>query len=232
MAKFIIVHSVKVATDFVPQTFGRLTTIGPKFRLPIGNQNKKASYQVCRCDCGSVGVFDCWCLKRATTRSCGCLNLEVAKNKFTKHGMHKSAEYKCWKGMVQRCVNPKASHYMDYGGRGIRVCDRWREPNGRGFMNFFEDMQKRPPNTEIDREDNDGHYTPDNCRWATRQEQSRNKRSTVHITYKGKTQCMADWADELGIRRLTLWARIKKGWPIEEALTTPIRKQRPRRLRD
>ena len=231
MAEFIIVHSVKVATDFTPETFGRLTTIGPKFRLREGAKGRGVTRQVCQCDCGQVGVYRCGDIKRTHTRSCGCLYTDVTKTRCTTHGKAYSVEYSTWCNLYRRCHNPKDREYHYYGGRGIRVCDRWREPNGQGFLNFLSDMGERPAeNLSIDRyPDKDGNYEPGNCRWATDKEQCRNRRSNALWTYNGKTQCIAAWAEEVGISQFILWKRLHRGWSVEQALTRPPRPPRKRK---
>jgi len=120
--------------------------------------------------------------------------------------------------MVQRCTNPNYDQFRDYGGRGIQVCERWRT----SFEAFLEDMGERPAGTTLDRENGDGHYEPSNCRWATNRTQSRNKRSTRLWAYQGRTQCVSDWAKELGLAMHSLTQRVDRlGWSIERALSTP-----------
>ena len=224
MAKYIVVHSVKVATEFVPQTFGRLTTIGPKFRLPAGNLGKYSTYQVCQCACGNTIVADRNNLKTRHTNSCGCLHKERITQANTTHGMQQSSAYNNYMNMQVRCGNPNHHKYHRYGGRGIRVCARWQEPNGQGLLNFLSDMGPKPSKKHsIDRIDNDGHYCPENCRWATSTEQNRNQRRNVNITFNGKTQCLADWAEELGYTRGLIRDRLHSGWSVEKALTTPAK---------
>ena len=131
-----------------------------------------------------------------------------------------SPEYKCWAKMKERCLNPNCPEYATYGGRGIKVCDRWL-----AFDNFLADMGARPGKEySIDRyPNNDGNYEPTNCRWATRGEQNRNKRSRHEITFRGVTRCLEDWASHLGILQATLWSRLKTlNWTIGEALTIPV----------
>lgn len=130
-----------------------------------------------------------------------------------------SKEYQCWSGMVNRCTNPKNNKFHKYGSRGITVCERWRQ-----FVNFLADMGHLPfVGAQLERKDNNGPYAPENCSWATRKRQARNKRTTRYLTLGDRTQCMADWADELGISIQTLSRRINQdGWSVEKALTTPI----------
>jgi hypothetical protein len=116
--------------------------------------------------------------------------------------------------MLKRCKNPKFSKFENYGGRGIRVCERW----GR-FENFLLDMGPRPEGTSLDRIDNDGDYTPDNCRWATREEQGRNKRNNKFLTFRGQIKTQAEWAEFMGLSRRLLEKRMARGWTVERALT-------------
>lgn len=129
--------------------------------------------------------------------------------------------YDTWAGIVYRCTNPKSKSYSDYGGRGIKICDRWLE----SFDNFFYDMGPKPsPDHSIDRKDVNGDYCPENCRWATFAVQARNKRSNIYLTHNGKTQHLLDWAEETGIPWNTIRARIQRdGMTDSEALTTPVR---------
>jgi hypothetical protein len=227
MAEFIVVHSVKVATEFVPKTFGRLTTIGPKFRLPSGNKGKHKFYQVCCCRCGSLTVTAVADLQSEHTQSCGCLHKEasvVLGKARTVHGMTRSPEHISYQNMKDRCMNHNYPAYSNYGGRGIRVCDRWLEPNGQGFMNFFSDMGRKPhPQHTIERRLVNGNYCPENCCWATKTEQARNRRNNHLLTFNGKTQCVAEWAQELGYPSSHIYERLRHGWSVEKALTTPVK---------
>lgn len=128
--------------------------------------------------------------------------------------------YATWCSMLYRCCNPKHKSFRHYGGRGIRVCRRWKT----SFENFVTDMGPRPEGMQLDRyPDNNGDYKPSNCRWATRSQQHRNKRNNHLLTFKGKTMTMWDWADRMGIDPMSLFRRIKHGWTVEEALSIPVR---------
>ncbi len=225
MAKYIVFHGITIATDFVPETFGRLTTIGPRFMLGRPTDpTRHDAYQVCQCDCGNTTVCQSRSLAAGDTRSCGCLQLEGTTKRLTKHGDYNSPEYKSWRGAKNRYTNEKDRQYFRYGGRGIKMCDRWRDPVN-GYVNFLGDMGRRPyPEYTLDRIDVNGNYCPENCRWATVTEQNRNMRTNVNITYKGKTQCISAWAEEYGLPYPVLLYRIKKNWNIERALYRPVTK--------
>ena len=129
---------------------------------------------VCECTCGTQKIVCGSALRSGRQVSCGCRMRTVARETFTKHGhsgLAATPTYYSWKNMWRRCTNPKHPRYKDWGGRGITVCKRWRK-----FENFLADMGERPTNLTLDRRDNDGNYTPSNCRWATALEQRRNQR--------------------------------------------------------
>jgi hypothetical protein len=130
--------------------------------------------------------------------------------------MSKTPLYAAWATMLKRCDNEKYARYNDYGGRGIKVCDRWYT-----FENFFADMGDRPEGKTLDREDNNGNYEPGNCKWSTLQEQCSNKRNNVVITFQGRTLILAQWSREIGIPASAIKRRIfRYGWDIKRALTT------------
>lgn len=130
-----------------------------------------------------------------------------------------SPEYTAWLNMKTRCLNPKVKEFRLYGGRGITVCERW----STSFADFLSDMGPRPSKSHsIERIDVNGNYEPQNCFWATRQQQSRNKRNTKLVTYNGVTKPLVGWSDELGISMKTLWVRLKMNWDIERAFTRPV----------
>lgn len=131
--------------------------------------------------------------------------------------MSSSPEYGAWKSMWDRCRNPNVRNYPNYGGRGITVCQRWRD-----FANFYADIGQRPsPEHSLERNDTNGNYEPGNCRWATKIEQQNNIRSNVNLTFEGRTLSVSAWARELGINRQMLRGRIDSGWGVAEALLTP-----------
>lgn len=165
------------------------------------------SWWRCLCDCGVSKVFTRSNLrsKSRPAGSCGCRRVSKCGKPVGQHGLTNHPTYHIWGHMINRCTNPKNSGWKNYGGRGITVCERWLS-----VQNFIADMGERPPGTTIDRINNDLGYSPDNCRWASPREQSRNSRRNRWLTFKGKTQCLQDWARELGINRTTLSHRLKK----------------------
>jgi len=223
MAKYIVINGIRIDKDyqnFVPETFGRLTTIGPRFILG------KLTYQTCQCACGNTAVVMRQCLGKQT-HSCGCLAKEVTRNRSITHGhgVHgkQPPEYRAWSSMHTRCYNQKVKSYPHYGGRGIEVCSRWKAENG-GYLNFLEDMGPRPsPKHSVDRIDVNGDYCPENCRWATAKEQANNKRCNRHITAFGETKTISEWSRVYGVGITTINHRINKGWTHEQAVS-----QRPK----
>lgn len=169
---------------------------------------------LCRCICGNQREVRGAELRRGNSKSCGCGR--------RRHGHRPqgspSPTYNSWQAMLGRCLNPSNASYDSHGGRGIEVCGRWKV-----FENFLQDMGNRPDSREIDRIDNDGNYGPENCRWATKKEQSRNRRSNTLITFKGITLVLTEWSERTGLKSTTISERLKRGWSIERALTEAVR---------
>lgn len=144
----------------------------------------------------------------------------------TKHGEAHGRLYSVWNMMKQRCGDPNNAYYKNYGGRGIKVCDEWKEYTAFrdwAITNGYDETAEHGKCT-IDRINNNGNYEPGNCRWVSKKEQARNRRSNRFIEYNGKRQTLAEWAEETGIYALTIHNRLKSGWSVEEALTTkPIK---------
>lgn len=209
--------------DLSGQKFGRLTVL----EFSHFSKDKKRTYWKCRCDCGKEIITRADGMKSGHTNSCGCYNKDVvAEIKPSKtHGLSDEKVYKIWAGMKNRCYNHKSIEYNIYGGRGITVCDEWRN-NPEAFIEWaYEngfDKNKREKEQSIDRIDVNKGYSPDNCRFANATTQANNTRSNVNISYSGKTQTLAQWCRELGLPYSTIGNRLRSGWGIIEALETPI----------
>ena len=195
--------------------FGRWTVIEYSHRSPV---TKRVLWS-CRCDCGTVKAVTVLSLKNGMSRSCGCLASDVARERNYKHGLNSHPLRSVYQGMKQRCLNPKAPEYENYGSRGIAVRPCWQE----SFVNFLADMGERPPQTTLERIDNDGPYSPDNCRWATIKEQCNNTRQNRILEYDGKRLTLTAWAELLNIKPNTLRSRLRTGWTVEATLTTPVK---------
>ena len=150
--------------------------------------------------------------------SCGC----GSTRRKWKSSATSPNTYRSWEHMLDRCYNEKHPHYKHYGGRGITVCDRWRE----SFDAFLEDMSERPDGLTLDRIDNERGYEPGNCQWSTYKEQNRNKTNGTALTHKGETLSVTEWSERIDIPRWTIFSRLQMGWTVERALTTPVRKRR------
>lgn len=176
---------------------------------------KSGRYLKCRCDCGNVKEVLLHHLTRSKTVSCGCYRTSIC----TKHSMWESREYSSWENMVQRCTNPKARKYYLYGGKGIKVCERWLQ----SFIAFYQDMGPRPPGTSLDRLDSDNDYYKENCRWATPREQFANiSRYRTKIKINDVVQEAEEWIKELGVDRERFKARILRGLGYREALLVDV----------
>lgn len=193
----------------------------------VDAKGRKRRYAVCECECGQKRNVLLYHLRNRATQSCGCL----IREKHTEHGESNSRlqketpEHSVWSGMISRCTNEKATEYSNYGGRGISVCDRWLS-----YANFLEDMGRRPSQEHsIDRIDNEKGYSPGNCRWATRKEQCRNKRTNRLITARGETKTIAEWAEITGLRFGTISERLRHGWSEESAVLEPLKIIRKRK---
>lgn len=200
--------------DLSGEKFGRLTVTS---MYTVGPGKKHWS---CICDCGETTVVASTHLIGGKTSSCGCLRRDLLRNSRTKHGFSETKTYATWCRMRDRCLNQNNPKFQRYGGRGISVCSRWDV-----FDNFLFDMGEKPERMSIGRIDNDGNYTPENCRWESDTQQSRNKSTTRNITHNGCTKTMTDWATLFDIPVATLFNRLEKGISMSEALKPkPVRK--------
>jgi len=203
---------MRKAKNLTGQKFGRLTA-----RAYISRGRR--SVWVCICECGGEVEATSGNLLSGNTQSCGCLRKETTIARSTTHGLRDCAEYMIWHYMKKRCQNRRDKAYRHYGGRGIAVCARWGK-----FDNFYADMGSRPsPQHSIERIDNNAGYAPENCQWATKKEQARNKRNSHLITYDGRTMCVTDWAAELGIGQPRLSTLLLKRKMTMEEIVAYIR---------
>ena len=202
-----------IQTDLRGMKFGRLTAIEPS-----ENRGRGRVIWRCICECGNETNALNYNLLNGHTLSCGCLRKERQIEANTKHRMSKSRLYRTWAHMKDRCQNPHIRNYADYGGRGITVCDDWKD-----FENFAKWALQNgyKPNLTIERIDNDKGYFPDNCRWATSYEQASNKRSNHLYTINGKTDTITNHARKHGIDPRIVFSRLYDGWSEYEALTIP-----------
>ncbi len=203
-------HSFK---DITGLRFGRLMVVGE-----AAGRSATGGYVCwdCVCDCGELTTVQGRSLRAGATQSCGCLHKEKtseAGKRNATHGLTGTAENRVWKGIIQRCTNPKVTGFENYGGRGIGICARWRE----SFECFLADMGPRPsPRHSIDRyPDNDGNYEPGNCRWATRTEQARNARSNVRVEIDGISMCFSEACERFGVNEATARDRVARNLPID-----------------
>lgn len=194
--------------DLTGQKFGKLTAV-----CRVGRDSGYRSIWLFRCECGGTVEALGSNVSRGITSSCGCLRI---KNNW-KHGKSYTPTHTVWLSMRQRCSNARNPAYKNYGGRGIKVCERWET-----FANFLADMGEMPPGMTLDRfPNNDGDYEPGNCRWATQKEQANNRRNTVRVRYRGRVFLLTHLADKYGIHPSALYSRVMRDWPIERALHEP-----------
>lgn len=201
--------------DLTGQTFGVLTALHPS------HTDGKKWHWTYRCQCGrlvtKVGHDVTKELKRGGTPNCGCLTRQLVGAKNATHGLSKHPAYAVWRSMIDRCRLPSHKAWKNYGGRGITVCERWQE----SFENFWADMGPTyQRGLDLDRRDNDGPYSPENCRWVPRRVNTLNKRNSLR-----DVDVMA-LARETGISRSTLYYRLKNGWPLEDLTKAPSPRNR------
>lgn len=195
--------------NIVGQQFGRLTVISETDERTKCGEVK----YLCSCDCGNTKVISGTTLRNGKTRSCGCLSAEATSKRAKTHGLTKTRLFRIWAGIHDRCYNPNRREYECYGGRGIRMCDEWKD----NFQAFYDWSMSNgySDNLSIDRQDNDGNYEPSNCRWTTRKVQSDNTRQTVHITVNGETKNIGEWAETIGAARSTISRHNRLGDVVE-----------------
>ena len=193
-----------------------LVVIGPSDKYRGGQRLWE-----CLCVCGSTTFQDVFRLRYGKVKSCGCKTKEILSEARTIHGETDTPTWCSWKSMLDRCYHRDHKSFAAYGGRGIAVCDEWTE-----YVNFRRDMGERPSGMSLGRIDNSGHYERGNCRWETPKQQARNRRDSRLLSHNGITATISEWAERTGLTFGTLWRRIKNGWPVGKALTTPAKAQK------
>lgn len=196
--------------DIAGKKINRLTAI------KVVDKSQGAYRWLCQCDCGETTIVKISKILNNTTKSCGCFNRETIGNISRTHGLgHRTKEYNSWIAMKMRCYSLKDSRYKNYGGRGIYVCERWKN----SFPNFLSDMGPKPSNNHtLERLMVNGNYEPTNCIWLEASLQGRNKTNNHYITFNGETKLMADWCIQYNIDASNLIGRLKRGWAIDERL--------------
>lgn len=194
--------------NLMNRTFGRLTVLSMSNKREYGKV-----VWLCRCSCGKEVLISGFGLTQGVNISCGCFRAEFGDRMRT-HGLTKTPMYSIWQGMKSRCFYPKNKRFNRYGGRGITVCKRWMK-----FENFLKDMGPIPfLGAQLDRKDNNGIYSKENCRWATLSAQANNRSSNVILTLRGETKTLTEWGRFLKINPKTLMSRKRYGWSTERIL--------------
>jgi hypothetical protein len=204
---------MSVFKDRTGQRFGRLVVL----KLTGDKTRHGKLLWVCKCDCGATKITTGASLVTKHAQSCGCLHRDNAAKMNFRHGLKKlyPIEYHTWRRMINRCERKIAKDYPRFGGRGIKVCKKWRHD----FKAFFLDMGERPQNmTSLDRIDSNKNYTPTNCRWADIETQNNNKRNNLYLTYKGEKLSVSMWAKRLGISYNRTRKRVYRGWTTKRVL--------------
>ncbi len=199
--------------DLAGKKIGRWTVL-----RRIGRRGHDYAY-LCICDCGTQREVVSGSLKSGSSTSCGCYLAELNRARCATHGRSKTPEFSAWQRMTMRCTNPNYWYFHRYGGRGIRVCARWLGHDG--FANFLSDLGPRPTGYWLDRINNDGDYSPDNCRWASPTDQCRNRSSNHLLSNGDDKRTITEWAQLLGSGRKIIYQRLKRGWSEERAVTAP-----------
>lgn len=199
--------------DATGAKFGRLHVLRQE-KDRITKAGNKRTRWACLCECGQSVVVDIAKLRNGHTQSCGCLHRERAGASMRTHGQRHTRAYNSWAGMKDRCLNVNSHKYHLYGARGISVDDRWRH----SFEDFLADMGQPPLGHTLERNNPNGPYSKDNCRWATPLEQANNLRTVRRLTHSGVTQTITQWATQFGVKRDIIKLRLKRGWTFDEVV--------------
>ena len=202
------------SVDITGQKFGMWFVIRDSLK-----RTKAGKVQfICRCECGNENIVTGGNLRSGLSRSCGCDKDKKTSARFIKHGLSKHPMFSRYSSMMARCYDKSNNEYKNYGARGITVCDRWKN----SAADFIADIGIPPSASHtMDRINNNGNYCPENFRWATKKEQAINRRVTTMLEHNGVEMCCADWGRSLGMTKKAVFDRLRAGWPIDFAVTTP-----------
>lgn len=227
MKRYIKVPSTITVEDISGNIYGYLTAV--KYSE---SRNHRVFWE-CLCACGNTFIARTDSLKKGKPKSCGCIQQKGKIQEYEERGIFentayyegaKPKEYAVWTGIKQRCLNPDCPAYKNYGGRGIQICERWKN----SFELFIEDMGHRPTATHsIERIDNHGPYSPENCKWATKKEQQRNLRTNRFVEYKGRKMLLIEFSEMVNLNFGTVKHHLKKGRTPEEIAATALVKNMP-----
>lgn len=211
--------------DLTRQRFGKLVAIELVKRPP-----STSAFWLCHCDCGNTAIVGSYVLRSSKQVSCGCHKTQLAANRTRTHGKSSTRTYTTWRNIIARCESVGSASYHNYGARSIRICGEWRHD----FQSFYDHVSRLKnfgkKGYSLDRIDNDKDYMPGNVQWATRKQQSLNKRSNQRLSYNGKIQTFSEWERELDFPQGIISNRINRyGWSVEKALTTPPGQHRYRK---
>lgn len=202
--------------DITGQRFGKLVVLG-RGEDAVSKSGRHRIRWECKCDCGKTITAYSENLKSGKTTSCGCYRIELIRERSITHGETRSKLYGVWSSIKSRCLNSNTVAYKDYGGRGISICDEWKNSfeafRDWAYANGYKE------GVSIDRIDNNGNYCPDNCKWVISVVQANNRRSNNLITYNGETLTVTEWAEKLGKNPKTIFNRLYSGWSPIEAIT-------------
>lgn len=208
----------QITLDLIGQRFERLLVL-----IEMPRKNPRVRRWLCLCDCGELKIANQADLRNGNTRSCGCLQQEhrsmVSRFSRRTHSRSRHPLFVTWRNMMDRCYKSQHADFKNYGGRGITVCERWHQ-----IENYIADMGEKPyPKATVERKDNNGNYCPDNCTWADRTTQCRNRRNTYKVLFNGENRILIELANEYKMPSRVVWERVSRyKWSVKRALTTPI----------
>lgn len=203
--------------DLTGQRFGLLTVTGHSHTY------LKKAFWLCRCDCGRETIGRGRDLGNGRKKTCGSRECRlILRPKTTRKKWKPKPERRSWENMIKRCEDEKQHNYQSYGGRGIKVCQRWRE----SFEAFLDDMGPRPDGFSIERKDVNGHYEPDNCLWIPHKDQYRNLQRSVYVTLGSERMLLIDLCKKYDLNKSVIYGRLRNGWLIEEAICIPVRERK------